>query len=437
VWGGSVLMISQSTIVESLPMVTLFAVLAYYFFVKKRYTLCAVAIGAGIATHGLVLFVAVPLFFSRPMRKWRHLGILVAFALFYLYVPLVNHFNPSPAMWGNASPVSQWKDVYSVMTMLSGGLAVYDLPKRILDTVGILGISLGLGLVPIVWYFAKQSKIWRNQLFWIFVLPIIYFVANFSPQCFVYILPSVAFGAIIVGVVLPRMRLAWGYAVLGVAVLSLGLSTNYLNIGWTLDKDLSATEYYEVELAKVPDGQILMPYFGWEWAAVFAYNKNESRNIVPVGRDTLLSPTYQGQLKEEGIKLSDDDSLDRVDRENYISQSIARLNDNVWTTVPTTPETYGCEVVPARDNMWVLGQTPAEQPGQMHWKPSNPWSFITGSLEVVEWRFLTLSNWNVAFFATLGCVGLILNWLIFILPARRKPNEKPDERISYRERRKQ
>jgi hypothetical protein len=96
--------------------------------------------------------------------------------------------------------------------------------------------------------------------------------------------------------------------------------------------------------------------------------------------------------------------------------------------MPTTPETYGTQVIPTNGDISLVTKIATEKAGQIHWKPSNPLLFITGALEVKEWNYLTLSNWNVMFFAGLASIGLIINWLIFILPAKKIKAEIKDEK---------
>lgn len=425
IYGGSALVISQSTIVETYALVTMFSIGAYYFYIRKNWYACALMLGLGLTVHVLIGLFVIVLFIASPeLRRPKPILIILACLLFYLYIPLSTLIHPEqPNMWGNRTYVDMFKDLIATTQMLFGSLAIYDLPKRILDTIGIVGVSMGLAIVPVIVFIRKNQKM-RNVLFWLFVLPIIMFVIGLPPQTYVYCMPSIAIGAVIACIALSKMNMAWFYAVTIVAVGLLAFNANYFDIGRTLDPELSATQYYNEELAKVPDGQILMPYYGWEWAAIYSYNKNEDRNIIPVCSDTLLSDVYQNMLSEQGIKYEVVDNPDRMAKQVSIAQSIVMLNDNVWGTVISDPETYGTKVVPA--TIEIYDKVAPEPPGQIHWKPSNPYLFITGALEVSEWGFITLSNWNVLLFMSLGAIGLTLNYLIFILPAKKKKGKNED-----------
>ncbi len=402
IFGGSALVISQSTIVETYALVTMLCVGAYYFSLKKRWWLCSIMLGLGLAVHTLALVVVILIMIANvDFRCWEYGGVIIAFLLFYLYIPITTAINHPPDMWGNTTMGSFLKDNWSTTVMLFGGLSLWDFPKRVLDTVGILGVSFGLAIVPITVLLKK----WKSLLFWLFITPIALFATNLAYQTYVYVMPSIAFGAIMAGVGLSRMKPQWAYAVGAVAVGLLIFNANYFDIGRTIDPSLSATKFYREELDKIPDGQILMPQYGWEWASIYPYNKRENRHIVAVDVDTLVSPIYQEQLKAQGILFEDNLDKDTSTRQAFIAASIVRLNQNVWTTVTTDAESYGSRVAMARDNMESINKLPTEPPAQWHYKPSNPYDFITGAIEINEWKFITWSNKNMLLVVALAIYG--------------------------------
>jgi len=153
IYGSSALVISQSIIIETYALVTMFAVLAFYFAEKKKWLWCAVMLGAGGAVHHLIgIPLLALLVFNKELRSWKYVGTMASFLLIYLYIPITKAVNSPPDMWGNVTPKEFIADNLSTMLMLWGGLSIWDLPKRMLDTVGLLGVSLGLALVPIVWF---------------------------------------------------------------------------------------------------------------------------------------------------------------------------------------------------------------------------------------------------------------------------------------------
>ena len=801
IYGGSALVISQSTIIETYALATLMSVWAYYMSIKKRWLLTSILLGIGLAVHpGLTAFCWLVLFVAnKGMRHWKWVLVTGSFLLFYLYIPLVGLFGESLSMWGNETPEGFAGNNVGMMLMLAGGLAMLDLPKRILDTLGILGVSLGLGIVIVVWYYIRLKKI-KNVLLWLMLLPILYFVGNLAPQCFpqgttilkrkltngkagskffapipiaieklqvgdevlsynertgikefkkvtklfkkrsnelillkmsndnelrctanhpiavnrngnivwlqagkvkvgdeliqyqyrglggrlssirargktpeerygdkaehfrqicrrnakeqwadldgkinslehhrkvsagvkrawqnplseynsehhketrseymkkhnpynnpltrgktsktkkeqwqdsefakkmmqswkrmpnkkeleleevicsvsndfqyngnaecgvviggkipdfidingkkkiielygdywhcgentnilrrhyakygydclviwekelkdkkatrqrikqfvynpnveivticsteklneneivynievkdnhnyyaygllvhncyVYLLPSIAYGAIVVGIGLSKMNVKWSYAVGLVAVVLLAFNANCLDIGRTLDPNLSAQKFYDEELPKIGDGEIYLGG-GWTWAIVYLYNTEEGRNIVPVCIDILPSREYRELLRDKGIVCPSWEITEKVygemshiDLQWKTALAIAQDNPNVWTSRETIPSQYECEIVPAKGNEWLFTRWFGyDEPLGIAWKPSNPYDFITGAIEVSEWKFILKSTHNCRFLLTWAVFGYFVFWLALRTYDKRK-----------------
>jgi len=412
IFGSSALIISQSTIVESYALTTMLGTGAYYFSIRKRWWLCAIFLGAGLAVHLLgIIPILVILIANKEFRCYEYCGVILAFLLFYLYIPITNR---PPYMWQSPNEMlgtSFMADNLSTLLMLLGGLSIWDLPKRIFDMLGILGVSLTLAIVPI----AIALRKWQDPLFWLFILPIIFYTTNLAPQTYVYMMPSIAVGAILAGEGLLKLQdnptwVKHGYngILAGVLIMMLGFNAVYFDIGNTLDPELSARKFWNEELGKVPDGEILLAQQGWEWAMVYPYNKDNNRNIIPVCTGTLASKQYQDTLKEWGVKFdAPKEKVTLVELQQFIVQSIADSNDNVWTTFPTTPETYGATTVGVTDIQW-------------RFKPSNPYDIITGAIEVEEWVYIVFSNYSILTFTMLGAIGLVPVWIGWMLVIRKK-----------------
>jgi hypothetical protein len=414
IYGGSALAISQNTIVESYPLVTSICLAIYLFCLKGKWLTASILIGVAGAIHPTAMLVIIPMLIAyKPLRNWKRLAVMASFILFYLYIPITNR---PPYMWN--TPNSEGgifgflSDSVSTATMLSGGLAIMDMPKRLLDAGGLILLNFAvIGIVPLFYAF-KNKNWWRTLLFWLVAIPTFYYCCNLAPQTAVYVQPSIAFGAVAVGIGLSKLNKKMVLATASCAILFLGVNGWYFDIGNRLDPNLSATKYYQEELPKVPNGDILMPQYGWEWAAIYLYNANENRHIIPVCVDTLVSPEYKKILASQGVNYKEVDGDDRLNKQNAIALSIVELNDNVWTTKGTDIETYGCEIVKARGNEDLLLKIPTEPAGQWHWIPSNPYKIIDGSLEVAEWKFITLSNHNAFFFLSLLIYAFGLTYLV-------------------------
>lgn len=421
IYGGSALVISQSTIIESYALVTMLGVAAYYIALRGKWVWASVFVGASLAIHPLLgaIFWAILLVSHIEMRKRKPLIIAASFFVFYLYVPLVGLLNPLPDIWGNTNPHAFFGGTAGMMVMLAGGLSMWDFPKRVLDTIGILGVSMGFGLVVLCVHLIRQKNI-RSSLLWLFLIPVVYFLVNLASETYVYLMPAVAFGAVIVGIALPKMNIRVAFATLLVAVGLFAFNANYFDIGRTLDPNLSAYRFYKEELPKIGDGEIYLGG-GWTWAICYLYNVQEGSNIIPICTDELPSNAYLDMIEANGIRLTRTDSQSFVDKQWLVAESIAEQNDNVWLARETMPAQYQYEIVPYSGNeelvtRW-LGH---EAEPQWRWKPSNPYDFITGAIEVGEWKFILMSNHNMRFVAIWMLYGFASYWFVERLFKRRK-----------------
>lgn len=427
VYGGSALVISQSTIIETYALSTALLLLAYYLSLKRKWVAVSIAIGLIWAVHTLFAWIvwAVLLVQHREMRNWVMAVITLSFLAFYLYIPISAAVNGDLRMWGNTTFGDFIRANLGVFLMLTGGLSIWDFPKRLFDTVGILGISLGLGLPILAYYFFKMKK-WRNGLLWLFLIPVLWFSTNLSAETYVYLMPSVAFGSVAVGLGLGRMNKRWIYATAVVAIGLACLNANYFDLGRTLDPEMSAMKFYKEELPKIPDGEYFMGG-GWTWAMVYLYNREEGRNIIPISTDIFPSDKYLTMLEDEGVKLVRSEAESQITLQGEIALSIAELNDGVWIAKETKPEVYQYVIEPVKGNEGYIGRWIGQevQP-EWKWKPSNPYKYISGKLEVAEWHHVLMSNRNMLRVAVYGMIGYGAWWLVARRLRKRKENKSEE-----------
>lgn len=422
VYGSSALVISQSTIIETYPFVTMLMLAGYYFIQREKWVLASVMFGIGFATHPLltVMMYGIVFLFHREMRQWRRVAITMSFAVFYIYLPITRLIHAEPSMWSNTNLEGFFSGNFGTLFMLTGGLSIWDLPKRVIDTIGILGVSLGVGSLVVLIFFIRQRK-WKYDLMVLTLVPAVYFMANLAAETYVYLIVTVAFASVAVGIALSKMNGWWFYATGIVAIGLFAFNANYFDIGRTLDPEMSATKFYHEELAKIPDGQYYMGG-GWTWAMVFYYNKEEGRNIIPICTDIIPSRKYIDLLQSQGIDAIYIEDASYIDKEGKGALYIAQNNPNVWIAQVTKPEVYQYTVVPANDHLEYIGRWIGQdiEPGNWRWQPSNPYKFITGALEVAEWHHILWSNRSVLFIGAFAVGGYFVWWLILRVWDNRK-----------------
>ena len=450
--GLSAIVISQSIIIETYPLATMLATGAFYFAMKKKWYLTAVFLGAGLAVHLLAFFVLLIFLmaFKEYRKNWKALLITVSFGLFYIYIPLASR--NAPPMWLPVSGnfvVAQIKDIWTTITGLVGQIAIWDVPKRIADTLCIVGVSLGVfALIPAVVYFWRK-KFYKDPLFWLILIPIGLFISELDMNTFDYTMLAMPFLVIVAMLGLQKLQRAnwqryygWDRALIVLIIISvLGFGVynlNYFDIGRTLDKNMSTTEYFTQELPKIPKGSIYMPLWGWEWEAAFKYNKDANAHLIIVNEDMLVNPLYQKQIMDEGVKLAPSSEKNQSIAAKEMAQSIIELN-NVWTTVTTDPLTFGCKVVPANHDVnlaplpdkVLIAQLTANPPWQ--WKPWNPYKIMdTSLLESVGWQYVVVSNRSLLFFLDWGGGFLFVYWLMYSYIEKQNKKNRDKKDVSTR-----
>jgi hypothetical protein len=189
---------------------------------------------------------------------------------------------------------------------------------------------------------------------------------------------------------------------------------------------MSAMKFYH-DLSIIPDGDKFMGG-GWTWAMVYVYNKEEGRNIIPISVDALPSDEYLAILEREGIKYEPSDSESYITKQGEISVSIAELNDGVWIAKETKPEVYQYEIVPAKGNEAYIGRWIGQEiTPEWRWKPSNPWKFISGELEVSEWHHILWSNRSMLHISFYGALGYGAWWFLHQMLRKKQKGMKSIE----------
>ena len=445
--GMSAIVISQSIIVETYPLVVMLAAGAFYFAMKKKWYIMSLFLGAGLAVHLLAFFVfgIFLIYFKEYRNNWKALLLTVLFGLFYLYIPITSR--NAPPMWlpqSGSFVASAIKDIFSTILGLVGTIAIWDVPKRIFDTLGIVGVSVGVvSIIPIVVYFWRK-KFYKDVLFWLIIIPIGLYISELDMNTFDYTMMAIPFLAIAAMLGLKKLQKpSWmRFEELGrclivcvlVSIIGFGVyNTLHFDIGRTLDKNLSATKYYS-QLSNIPNGSIYMPLWAWEWEAAFKYNKDNNAHLIIVSEDMLFNKDYQKQIANEGVRFVASSNKNQSIANKEIAQSVILLNDNVWTTVTTDPSTFGADVVLANHNVNYALLPNEELISSMSahpsWKfiPDAPYSILTTAILETKWQYVLVSNRSLFFFLDWGGGFLFVYWLMYsyIEKQNKKNRDKKD-----------
>lgn len=416
IFGMSALVISQSIIVETYSLLTMFATGAYYFAIKKQWKRMAIMVSLGLAVHILMGIVFVIALFIKEFRS-NKVAILISLVgiLFYIYLPLRSGATPDlVANQGTTNIITSFLNAVTVINYFMGTLSIYELPKRIFDTIGVLGVSMGiLAIFPIVIYFWHR-KFYKSILFWLCLIPIIIFISELDMQTYDYMMMAIPFLAIAAcfGLKILRDRYNWAkcftYSMV-VIIVGFGLfNANYFDIGRTLDKNMYVTQLYQ-SYSEMPTNAVLLGNNNYQM--VNLYNKEHDTHIVQVEVGKLTQVSYRYRLVGVAY-LPSNSSMD-------VARSIVQLNNNVWIQVEVNPNEYQFQIVEANHNVSLLNQLDNTISEKASWqfKPYNPYDILTTRIYLNDWLVAIMSKYNFR----LLCIAII-----FIIVANKFafPNKK-------------
>ncbi len=321
---ASGLVVSQSTIVETYAVITLIMVLSFHLHTKERHALKYLVLALGLAIHHLPLLVLVPLAVSDLTngRNVRNIALVLLALPFYLYIPL---FNSEPYIWTRGEGFKDYLSYFSGQGGLIGGLAVFpidDLSER-LRCIGILlvgGFAAGLPLV----LRAGWAEVHRHQylLAVLVAVPTLYYLTTLGAAAYVFMMPTFAFGAILLCKSLGRTLT---HIVTICTIVLIFLNVSLYDIGVSLDPDLSATGFRQ-QLEQIPnDSLIFTSNRGWERGVIWLFNRDNSTSIQSVQANWLSNKDRESRVSEVFLALS----LDRLYRSELVE-----------------PETKGSAIVP-------------------------------------------------------------------------------------------
>lgn len=309
IYGGSAVVVSQSTILETYALVTFCMVGMYVYRGKPKAVVIFAFVGLGV--HHLIGLVLIPMMVSYYLggRSLKPFAWLLLAPLMYLYIPLT--LNPESA-WLDEITFSSMQDYFSGQGGLILGIAVVEegpiLSADMLQRFTDFGIFFFGGfLAAIVPIFMRRK---HDLLLWVFLLPILHYGFGLPDLAWVYLMPSFAFGAVMASEALEQQSKrarSLKIAVAGFAGIAIAWNLIAFDIGKNLDPNLSAQAYYD-QLDELPDDAFVYSGVrGWEDIVIVLHNLDSKKNIhyedrryvvqsPEVIRDQIASAAYHRRL---------------------------------------------------------------------------------------------------------------------------------------------
>ena len=310
-YAASFLVWTQSGIPEVYTLCTMLTVMAIYFALQSRWLACSIVLAVGVGTHHLIAFTVFALGAyaiyrhlrgQEKIKLWLYPLIICLGFLAYLQTILPN------------GPKETTSGLVAIGSQSSGSIGfVFGLPltetwNRIKEAVPILLTGLGIGYVVLPMIIKKQ----RLPIYLIWSLVVIHFAYYFFsniPMWVVYLVPAFAFGAVLVGYGVSKLKwkLAPVFFVLAPLVFMVFNIATY-DIGNTIDKSPTGARRMYTQLDTVPDGAILyLDRWGEPWLETYYYWVHNPRfNFLFEGELRFHPESYVPYKEESGFTIPRD-----------------------------------------------------------------------------------------------------------------------------------
>jgi hypothetical protein len=305
---GSVVVLSQTFIVEVYTFSTMIAMFVLYFHITKQYKLAALFIGLAVGSHGLIWTMVFFLFLIFWKTYIRKLWIIIPAALIpYLYLPIGLHFtNIEEANVLTENSFRAYYDffVFGSSTFWWGSLPIWGVPERLWDTAILWTVTLGLGSLSLILYLKNDLK----KTWWIVLVigPTLYYWFGTAVQV-VYVHLSLAIPVIIIlaalGIRYSKIHPKY-YAI--VAIITIATIPFYWNLGENLDEKEAAQTYYNfLNTIENTDNHVIVniAFTNTEhngevetlltdgvavWWAVLMFNRLNDKHLIPISPNKFL-----------------------------------------------------------------------------------------------------------------------------------------------------
>ena len=415
---ASGLVVSQSTIVETYAMATLFAVLMYYLHLEGKSRLKYAVGGLGTAVHPITLFILLPVLISDWWNSGKNIKLVAKNAVFgLLYFPCLSYIfiaNQEPFIWSSGNSLNDnlfyiFGGSYTLgrLTIIPTG----DLICRLQDLGTLLLIGFSLSLILIIPGIITSVRNRNYLLPALFVMPILLYFSFQPPQTYVYIMPSFALGGIlaIIGIKFYTKKITQTTITIVVLASSMGLmvyNTQVYDIGNNLDKKLAADEFYQGLKDIENDAVVWSSWRQWEGCAIALYNRENGTNIYSVG--------FPG-------KIADWENEDKIATEEFIDFcEAAAIGGKLYKS-----EVYSSRTKEARLYKMDLGEFRELPESDDYWRQrycdfrlqicyipplgGNPiknfYDICTGEVELTRWKCHTESSKSFMFLFNLIVIG--------------------------------
>ncbi len=282
---GAGIFLSQSTILEEYALVTMFLVLAFWFYIKEHRKLVLLALGCATAVHviGLLFFILWAwVEWSNRRVWWKHTWVYILSGLLpYAYVPILMATGSPPFMAGYFSWAALKQYIFNTGNAIVFQISVLDFPARLGLGLGLLVACLGLALVPSLLALHRPLDNTRKILLVSALFPLVYYLLCLDPSTWTFLTFSLPFFALLAGLGLQRLRLNHQVAVAIVAVLLVLVNPFFYNPA-VIEASDSPAQDIKTQLEALPVDSVVLTYPGAYSMAVYYINTTTRPDLIPI-----------------------------------------------------------------------------------------------------------------------------------------------------------
>lgn len=283
---ASAVFLTQSTILEEYALAAMFLTLAFYLYLRGNKRLALLALGLATAVHimGLLIMLTWLYFEWGNRREWlKHSWVYILAGLLpYSYVLVLMALHTPPFYAGYLSYDSLYFYLLRQANGVIGGISVFDFPGRLREGLGLIVMSLGIAMIPLIGAIIKKpyDKV-KWILTWSALLPILYYFLALDPTTWTYLVFAMPFLAVLAGIGLVRLYNSQQRVVMAGAILLLTLNAIFLNAGVQAASNPLA-ESTKDSLELLPSGTVVVTYPGTYSMCLYYVVVTTRPDLIPI-----------------------------------------------------------------------------------------------------------------------------------------------------------
>jgi hypothetical protein len=280
---GSVIFLTQSTILEEYALSTMFVTLAYYFYIQDKKKLTILMLALGSAIHVIVALISfIWLCFNlKNVKTWyKSFWIYVVFGILPYTLVFVLMAGDNPKILAGSLSMASINN-YLGTTGTIGSISWYEAIFRVPQFAGFMCLTLGLGIIP----FISMFKRFYTQYIGIALATCIFcmwlYLTNNDPNTWTFMCFAIPIMTVIVALGLSKLNSFHYKMVIACAIALIIFNSIFLNAN-VLSKQMPVAKNFETETFNLPDGSAIVNMMSGNYVLGIMYVMAQGKDIIPI-----------------------------------------------------------------------------------------------------------------------------------------------------------